>query len=274
MMLCVKCYIFLNAAKKTETLHIFIDPCPVEHLGDACTSLKAESSLHVSKQSCCAGRKDAPVRLLVSIRLRCKALIQTLWFSGWGDVSCAPVKGSLPPLLEKGEVFCNSRWAASAGAACVWCRHSDWGKSTHLYPPDLPGTFLWNHLGFTVPFDIENEHLAGNRRDGDCCDLKVRWDVNPRLSSMQVAWTKRWRRFTDVFLFCRKGILFFFIIHQWMKYWPYLFFPTNSKIYNINEVIIQPLSITKWTSCSQIKIQSITLFEARKVAGSATYKQS
>lgn len=105
MMLCVKCYIFLNAAKKPKTRHIFIDPCPVEHLGDACTSLKAESSLHVSKQSCCAGRKDVPGRLLVSIRLRCKALIQTLWFSGWGDVSCAPVKGSLPPSLKKEKCF-------------------------------------------------------------------------------------------------------------------------------------------------------------------------
>lgn len=96
---------FSECSQKTKRLHIFIDLCPVEHSGNASTSLKAESSLHVSKQSCCAGRKDVPVRLLVSIRLRCAALIQTLWFSGWEDVSCAPVKGSLPPSLKKEKCF-------------------------------------------------------------------------------------------------------------------------------------------------------------------------
>ena len=192
-----------------------------------------------------------------------------------GGCKLCTCEGVSPSLLEKREVFCNPRWAASAGAASVWCRHTDWGKSTHLYPPDLLGTFLRNHLDFTVPFDVESEHLAGNRRDRDCCDLKVRLDVNLRLSSMQVAWTECWRRFTDVFLFCHMGIFFLIIIiHQSMKYWPYLFIPSNSKIYSIHEVIIQSLSITEWTNGSQRKTQFRTLFEAREVAGSATYKQS
>ena len=73
----VQYYVFLNAAK-TKSLLILIDLYPAEHLEEAHTSLKAESSLYVSKQSCSCGRKDDSVRLLLSIRLQYKALIHTL----------------------------------------------------------------------------------------------------------------------------------------------------------------------------------------------------
>lgn len=151
---------------------MLIDHCAAEHLEDAYTSLKTESSSYVSQQSCSSGEKDISLRLLVSIQLLYKALIETLWFCGWQDVSCAPVRGlSLFPWKS---VFCSLRWAASTGAASVWCRHSDGGKSNHLYLSDLQKTFLWIHMGF----DIKYDSLAQNRRDGDICKLKVRWNVN------------------------------------------------------------------------------------------------
>ena len=45
----------------------------------------------------------------------------------------------------------------------------------------------------------------------------------------------------------------------------------NFNIHNINDIIIQ--NVSDWIN-KQKKIRSRTLFEARKVAGSATYKQS
>lgn len=74
--ICVAFFV-LNAAK-TKRLHMLIDHCGAEHLEDAYTSLKTESSSYVSQQSCSSGEKDISLRLLVSIQLLYKALIETL----------------------------------------------------------------------------------------------------------------------------------------------------------------------------------------------------
>lgn len=149
---------------------------------------RGQKILYVSKQFCSSGRGENSLRLLVSVRLQYKALIQTLWFGGWEDVSCTPVRG----FSLKKRVFCSPRWAASTGADSIWCRHSDSGKSTHLYPSELLKTFSSLNSQWTLQYLLtqwQSESLAHHKKDGDITVWS--WDdVNLRISLPQVSWTK------------------------------------------------------------------------------------
>lgn len=65
---------------------------------------------------------------------------------------------------------------------------TDHRRSTHLHLSDLLKTFLWFHMGFTVASDIKDKSLLHNRRDEDCYNLKVRWNVKQRVSLLLVCW--------------------------------------------------------------------------------------
>lgn len=85
------------------------------------------------------------------------------WYSprdcgGWEDGSCAPVWGFSVLLWEK-SVLCSPRWAASTGAASVWCRHPDTGKSTDPYPSSLKSFSVLNSHWAVCSTSAKHESL-------------------------------------------------------------------------------------------------------------------